>query len=103
MNGCSRQEKGHGKSEYPKNEFLTVFLPRFQGPFFFSGEGCTLCSLGFGNEFPKNDSAAQALRSLRLVVEVAFRTLHWAGIIPAQNPSVSLMSLRILSASVTRF
>jgi len=103
MHNSPREEQGDRKREDTKSQLPTVFLPRLECCFLFDGEGGGLSGFRFRNQLPKNDSAAKTFRGLRLVLELAFRALHWVGIIPAQNPSLSPMSLRILGESVTRF
>ena len=77
-----RQKKSCRKGEYPEKEFTAVFLPVSKSCFLLGGERRNFCSLRLANELPENDSAAEALDGLRLVLELAFRTLHGRGLYP---------------------
>src|SRR5689334_13854025 len=83
-NNNPRQDEGDGEAEYPKNEFLTIFLTGLQFRFLFGSKGRGLERIDFRNKLPKDNSAAEALRSLRRVLELASRT-HHGRIIPVRK------------------
>ena len=86
MNNSPRQHKRHRQSKYAKSQFLTVFLPGLESCFLFRREGYGRSTFRFRSELPENNSAAEALGGLRLMLELTFRTLHGRGLYPRKIP-----------------